>query len=222
MNQHLYCLVICLCGLIHSLHGVCNNSSAELQIPDTTLNAKITLWNHTDISKTHLNNIVGDTNFVYDKSMVYEDSIQDNNASRIFKGELYPYVLLYNVDKTEFAIASPRYGTCHQCWRCFYIGLLSKETIEKEEHRVIDTDIPHFFTESGICLNMPIDEVIALKGNPNIDQDTLMTYYYISSDLPVESEEYRYYTENNIGNMFITLIILNNRVVGIGYGYMEI
>ena len=45
---------------------------------------------------------------------------------------LYPYVLLYNRDKTEFAIASPYYGTCHQCWQCFYIGLLSKEAIEKE------------------------------------------------------------------------------------------
>lgn len=223
MNQPLYCLVLFLCGTIHSLHGSWNNSAAGLQIPDTTLNAKITLWNHTDISKTHLKNIVGDANFVYDKSMTYEDTIRDNNASRILSGgDLYPYVLLYNKDKTEFAIASSRYGTCHQCWRCFYIGLLSEETIKNEKHQVINTVVPHFITESGMHLLMSIDEVIALKGNPDIIQDSRMTYYYFSSDLPMDSEEYRYYREHNTGNMFMTLVILNDRVVGIAYGYVDI
>lgn len=204
------------------LDGSRSNCYSYSHVTDTMLNAKISLWNHTDISKTHLKNIVGDTNFVYEESMTYEDTIHDNIASRVLGGDLYPYVLLYNRDKTEFAIASPYYGTCHQCWQCFYIGLLSKEAIEKEKHRVINTNVPHFYTESGIHLLMSIDEVITLKGEPDVQQDSLMTYYYISSDIPMDSEEYNYYKEHNIGNMFLTVIIQKDKVIGIAYGYVEI
>lgn len=223
MNRVLYCSVIIFFSMMQVSCCSCNNCYADSHVPDTTLNAQISLWNHTDISKTHLKNIVGDTNFIYEESMTYEDTIRDNNASRILSGgDLYPYVLLYNKDKTEFAIASPRYGTCQQCWRCFYIGLLSKETVKKEKHRVIYTEVPHFFTESGMHLLMSIDEVIASRGTPNIVQDSLLTYYYLSSDIPEDSEDYIYYTERNMGDMFITIVISAGRVIGIAYGYVEV
>jgi hypothetical protein len=214
-------IIVFILVAIQLLCASWNNCYSGLHIPDMTLNSKITLWNHTDISQTHLKNIVGDSNFVFEKSMIYEDSIQDLNASRFFGGELYPYVLLYNRDQTEFAIASPYYGTCHQCWRSFYIGLLSKKAIGNEKHRVIQTDIPHFQTESGICLLLSLDEVITTKGAPNMIQDSIVTYYYMSPEISIDSEEYNYYKEHNIGDMFMTIILSEGKVIGIAYGYEE-
>ncbi len=222
MMRNLYCDILTSLGIILMSCALSSKGYAESYAIDTTLNAKLLLWHRSDVSKSHLKNIVGEANFVYEESMTYEDTIHDNIASRVLGGDLYPYVLLYNRDKTEFAIASPYYGTCHQCWQCFYIGLLSKEAIEKEKHRIVNTKESHFFTESGIHLLMSKDEVITLKGEPDVQQDSLMTYYYISSDIPMDSEEYNYYKEHNIGNMFLTVIIQKDKVIGIAYGYVEI
>lgn len=222
MNRDLYCVILASLGAILMFCASCSNVYAESHAIDTTLNAKLSLWHRSDVSKSYLINIVGDANFVYEKSMTYEDSIRDKIASSVLGVDLYPYVLLYNRDKTEYVIASPHYGTCHQCWQCFYIGMLSNEVIEKEKHRVINTNVPHFYTESGIHLLMSIDEVIALKGEPDVEQDSLVTYYYISSDIPVDSEEYSYYKEYNIGNMFMTFVVREGRVVGVAYGYIDV
>lgn len=221
MTRNLYCVILdSLCVILISCFPrsyVCASSCVDI-----TLNAKLLLWNHSDVSRSHLKNIIEDADFVYEESMTYEDSIRDKDAASIFGSDLYPYALLYNRDQTEFVIVSPHYGTCHQCWRCFYIGILSNEVIKKEKHRVINTNVPYFYTESGIHLLMPLDEVIKLKGKPDAVQDSLMTYYYISSDVPVDSEEYFYYKERDMGDQFMTFVVRDGRVVGIAYGYIDV
>ena len=222
MMRNLYCDILTSLGIILMSCALSSKGYAESHAIDTTLNAKLLLWHRSDVSKSHLKNIVGEANFVYEESMTYEDSIQDKIASYVLGVDLYPYALLYNRDKTEYVIASPHYGTCHQCWQCFYIGMLSNDVIEKEKHRVINTNVPHFYTESGIHLLMSIDEVITLKGEPDVQQDSLMTYYYISSDIPMDSDEYSYYKKRNIGDMFMTFVVREGRVVGVAYGYIDV
>lgn len=200
-------------------YNVCHAFSEVIYVQDTTINTKLVLWNNGELPNVFSMNV--DTNNL--DSLLILSSIKkplDDHIHTIFGGEI-PCMLFCNATRSEFLLATPHYGTCKQCYRAYYIGYMDY-TGDTISYPIIATTEPYFYTESGIHLGMPIEDVIALKGDKFKKKCDSITYYYISSYIYESPEELEYYQQNNYGDMFMTFVIKNKIVIGIAFGYIEI
>lgn len=218
-NSLFYYYIVFVVAFICSCCPFSSMGADVVYVQDSTLNEKISLWHNIGISKSLLQNMIKDGDILEDtSSLMYDDDISIDNHAADILGRC-PYLLMYNSAETEFVILSPSYGTCPQCWRHFYIGVIPNKNINT--HKYIKTDISHFYTESGIFLGMTRNDIITIKGIPIDEMDSILSYYYISPQLPPDSHEYLYYKRQNTGEMYMKIVLHEGIVVGIAYGYTE-
>lgn len=192
----------------------CCATDDKAYMQDTTINGKLTLWN--DFHLPNISCITNDTTDITNLLMSSDTAIVNADVTSIFGG--VPYVLFFNVDNTEFCFATPYYGTCAKCFLAYYIGYT--RNIVAKDFKYIETKEQTFHTESGIHLGMSMDEVINIKGNAFHTKNNMFTYYFISPAANDDIDIMEYYKDNDMGDMFMTIVSDNGIVVGIAFGYM--
>ncbi len=181
---------------------------------DTTINGKLTLWN--DFHMPDISRITNDTTNITNLLINSDTAIVNADISSIF-GDV-PYVLFFNVDNSEFLFATPYYGTCAECFLAYYIGYT--RNIVAKDFKYIETKEQTFHTESGIHLDMSIEEVINIKGKAFHTRNNMFTYYFISPAINNDIDMMKYCKDNDMGDMFMTIVSDNGIVTGIAFGYV--
>ena len=181
---------------------------------DTTINGKLTLWN--DFHMPNISRITNDTMDITNLLMNSDTMIVNATITSIF-GEV-PHILFFNEDNSEFLFATPYYGTCAKCFLAYYIGYT--RNIITEDIKYIETKEQTFHTESGMHLGMSIEEVINIKGKAFYTKNNMFTYYFISPAANNDIDTMKYYKDNDMGDMFMTIVSDNGIVIGIAFGYM--
>ncbi len=193
---------------------MCYATDDKAYTQDTTINGKLTLWN--DFHLPYLSCITIDTTNITNLLTNSDTMTVNANITSIF-GEV-PHILFFNVDNSEFLFATPYYGTCAKCFLAYYIGYT--RNIATENIKYIETKEQTFHTESGMHLGMSIEEVINIKGRAFYTKHNMFTYYFISSAAKNDIDMMEYYKDNDMGDMFMTIVSDNGIVTGIAFGYV--
>lgn len=208
MQQFFLNLSLLLCYI------TCCATNEKAYTQDTTINGKLTLWN--DFHMPDISHITNDTTDITNLLINSDTAIVNTDIVSIFGG--VPYMLFFNVDNSEFLFATPYYGTCARCFLAYYIG--NTRNIVTKDFKYIKTKEQTFHTESGIHLGMSIEEVIDIKGNVFHTKNNMFTYYFISRAANNDVDMMEYYKDNDMGDMFMTIVSDDGIVTGIALGYV--
>ncbi len=137
----------------------------EVFSPDSTINGVLLLSNpqsarffYKDISKIQL---------------------QDEMSSYNPFG--YSYVAFVNKDTSQYLIAFEYDGDVINSFSAFEIGYVTSDFL-KNVNTYYAIDCPIFKTESGICLNMPLDQLFDLKGECCLNKYRNTFFHVIKAD----------------------------------------
>ena len=169
--------------------------SQEQFLPDSTINGIFVLSNsesaqifYKDISKTHLQ---------------YENSVYNPFG--------YDFIAFVNKDSSQYLIAFHYDGDVINSYSAFEMGYVTYDFFKYVKIYYL-TEFEIFKTESDIYLNMPLDQLLDIKGNNYKNEDKSIIYY-----LDIDNSDFvrRYKTHD----YYLRCEVDNGKVCKINFGF---